>query len=162
MTPFRDSYLICSDKFFCSSFIIPLVKVETLRQSSGRGPSIWKNAKLLLHPTSFSKRCVCVALLSELELHLCQQYYLDIQSCLVCVQSQRVPTVKNGFKQGMKLEGIDPQHPSMYFVLTVAEVSQASINGQWLLMAGLFRTGNHSQTFLMHNGLLISSLLLLG
>uniref|UniRef100_A0A3Q2XDU2 Lethal(3)malignant brain tumor-like protein 1 n=1 Tax=Hippocampus comes TaxID=109280 RepID=A0A3Q2XDU2_HIPCM len=29
---------------------------------------------------------------------------------------------KNGFKQGMKLEGIDPQHPSMYFVLTVAEV----------------------------------------
>ncbi|KAG8002814.1 Lethal(3)malignant brain tumor-like protein 1 [Nibea albiflora] len=36
--------------------------------------------------------------------------------------SQRVPTVKNGFKQGMKLEGIDPQHPSMYFVLTVAEV----------------------------------------
>ncbi|MEQ2201529.1 hypothetical protein XENOCAPTIV_013835, partial [Xenoophorus captivus] len=35
---------------------------------------------------------------------------------------QRVPTVKNGFKQGMKLEGIDPQHPSMYFVLTVAEV----------------------------------------
>lgn len=44
------------------------------------------------------------------------------------VQSQRVPTVKNGFKQGMKLEGIDPQHPSMYFVLTVAEVSQTSIN----------------------------------
>lgn len=28
----------------------------------------------------------------------------------------------------MKLEGIDPQHPSMYFVLTVAEVSQISIN----------------------------------
>lgn len=44
-----------------------------------------------------------------------------------CVQSQRVPTVKNGFKQGMKLEGIDPQHPSMYFVLTVAEVSHASV-----------------------------------
>ncbi|XP_020493809.2 lethal(3)malignant brain tumor-like protein 1 [Labrus bergylta] len=37
-------------------------------------------------------------------------------------EAQRVPTVKNGFKQGMKLEGIDPQHPSMYFVLTVAEV----------------------------------------
>ncbi|KFQ36940.1 Lethal(3)malignant brain tumor-like 1, partial [Merops nubicus] len=28
---------------------------------------------------------------------------------------------KNGFKVGMKLEGIDPQHPSMYFILTVAE-----------------------------------------
>nr|XP_057941149.1 lethal(3)malignant brain tumor-like protein 1 [Doryrhamphus excisus]XP_057941150.1 lethal(3)malignant brain tumor-like protein 1 [Doryrhamphus excisus] len=37
-------------------------------------------------------------------------------------ETQRAPTVKNGFKQGMKLEGIDPQHPSMYFVLTVAEV----------------------------------------
>lgn len=69
-----------------------------------------------------------MALLSKLALHLPQQHYLDIQSCLVCVQSQRVPAVKNGFKQGMKLEGIDPQHPSMYFVLTVAEVSQASIN----------------------------------
>ncbi|XP_051488761.1 lethal(3)malignant brain tumor-like protein 1 isoform X5 [Apus apus] len=34
------------------------------------------------------------------------------------VASQR----KNGFKVGMKLEGIDPQHPSMYFILTVAEV----------------------------------------
>uniref|UniRef100_A0A667XTK5 L3MBTL histone methyl-lysine binding protein 1 n=1 Tax=Myripristis murdjan TaxID=586833 RepID=A0A667XTK5_9TELE len=42
--------------------------------------------------------------------------------------TQRVPTVKNSFKQGMKLEGIDPQHPSMYFVLTVAEVRRASIN----------------------------------
>ncbi|CAL8280143.1 unnamed protein product [Boreogadus saida] len=37
-------------------------------------------------------------------------------------EAQRVPTVKSSFKQGMKLEGIDPQHPSMYFVLTVAEV----------------------------------------
>uniref|UniRef100_A0A8C9VXC0 Lethal(3)malignant brain tumor-like protein 1 n=1 Tax=Scleropages formosus TaxID=113540 RepID=A0A8C9VXC0_SCLFO len=37
-------------------------------------------------------------------------------------ESQRVPQRKNGFRSGMKLEGIDPQHPSMYFVLTVAEV----------------------------------------
>lgn len=63
------------------------------------------------------------------------------ESCFACVQSQRVPTVKNGFKQGMKLEGIDPQHPSMYFVLTVAEVSQASINSvngsKWLDYLGL-------------------------
>ncbi|XP_066092370.1 lethal(3)malignant brain tumor-like protein 1 [Saccopteryx bilineata] len=29
---------------------------------------------------------------------------------------------KNGFRLGMKLEGIDPQHPSTYFILTVAEV----------------------------------------
>ncbi|KAL0594971.1 Lethalmalignant brain tumor-like protein 1 [Plecturocebus cupreus] len=36
--------------------------------------------------------------------------------------SQAVTDNKNGFKLGMKLEGIDPQHPSMYFILTVAEV----------------------------------------
>ncbi|XP_031750144.1 lethal(3)malignant brain tumor-like protein 1 isoform X2 [Xenopus tropicalis] len=29
---------------------------------------------------------------------------------------------KNSFKVGMKLEGIDPQHPSLYFILTVTEV----------------------------------------
>uniref|UniRef100_A0A3B1JMC9 Lethal(3)malignant brain tumor-like protein 1 n=1 Tax=Astyanax mexicanus TaxID=7994 RepID=A0A3B1JMC9_ASTMX len=37
-------------------------------------------------------------------------------------ESQRVPECLSSFRQGMKLEGIDPQHPSMYFVLTVAEV----------------------------------------
>ncbi|XP_066527239.1 lethal(3)malignant brain tumor-like protein 1 isoform X2 [Hoplias malabaricus] len=37
-------------------------------------------------------------------------------------ESQRVPDCPVSFRQGMKLEGIDPQHPSMYFVLTVAEV----------------------------------------
>ncbi|XP_062415097.1 lethal(3)malignant brain tumor-like protein 4 isoform X1 [Pungitius pungitius] len=37
-------------------------------------------------------------------------------------QSQSVPSRRNGFKVGMKLEGIDPVHPSMFCVLTVAEV----------------------------------------
>lgn len=32
------------------------------------------------------------------------------------------PFGKNGFKVGMKLEGIDPDHPSLFCVLTVAEV----------------------------------------
>lgn len=40
-----------------------------------------------------------------------------------CFQYQIASQHKNGFKVGMKLEGIDPQHPSMYFILTVAEVS---------------------------------------
>ncbi|XP_055489719.1 lethal(3)malignant brain tumor-like protein 4 isoform X2 [Leucoraja erinacea] len=35
---------------------------------------------------------------------------------------QLVPQNKNGFKVGMKLEGIDPRHPSMFCVLSVAEV----------------------------------------
>ncbi|XP_022091136.1 lethal(3)malignant brain tumor-like protein 1 isoform X2 [Acanthaster planci] len=32
------------------------------------------------------------------------------------------PSGKNNFKVGMKLEGIDPKHPSLFCVLTVAEV----------------------------------------
>ncbi|GCB62628.1 hypothetical protein scyTo_0013088, partial [Scyliorhinus torazame] len=35
---------------------------------------------------------------------------------------QSFPQNKNGFRADMKLEGIDPTHPSMYFVLTVFEV----------------------------------------
>uniref|UniRef100_A0A4W5NMS3 Lethal(3)malignant brain tumor-like protein 1 n=1 Tax=Hucho hucho TaxID=62062 RepID=A0A4W5NMS3_9TELE len=61
---------------------------------------------------------------SELEVHVC------VHECVygfshhnpLYFQSQRVPQCKSSFRQGMKLEGIDPQHPSMYFVLTVAEI----------------------------------------
>ncbi|KAG5846683.1 hypothetical protein ANANG_G00117580 [Anguilla anguilla] len=38
-------------------------------------------------------------------------------------EHQSFPQNKNGFRVGMKLEGVDPEHPSMYCVLTVAEVS---------------------------------------
>ncbi|XP_069052054.1 lethal(3)malignant brain tumor-like protein 3 isoform X2 [Lepisosteus oculatus] len=38
-------------------------------------------------------------------------------------EHQSFPHSKNGFKVGMKLEGVDPEHPSVYCVLTVAEVS---------------------------------------
>ncbi|XP_078069846.1 lethal(3)malignant brain tumor-like protein 3 isoform X2 [Mustelus asterias] len=37
-------------------------------------------------------------------------------------ECQSFPQSKNGFKVGMKLEGVDPEHPSMYCVLSVAEV----------------------------------------
>ncbi|CAJ1081602.1 lethal(3)malignant brain tumor-like protein 4 isoform X3 [Xyrichtys novacula] len=36
--------------------------------------------------------------------------------------SQSFPGKRSGFKVGMKLEGVDPLHPSMFCVLTVAEV----------------------------------------
>ncbi|NXT26424.1 LMBL1 protein, partial [Syrrhaptes paradoxus] len=53
--------------------------------------------------------------------------YLEEQKAVAApldlFQDYQVPSQrKNGFKVGMKLEGIDPQHPSMYFILTVAEV----------------------------------------
>ncbi|KPP77528.1 hypothetical protein Z043_103048, partial [Scleropages formosus] len=35
---------------------------------------------------------------------------------------QSIPQSRNGFKVGMKLEGLDPCHPSLFCVLTVAEV----------------------------------------
>uniref|UniRef100_A0A673JJD8 Lethal(3)malignant brain tumor-like protein 3 n=1 Tax=Sinocyclocheilus rhinocerous TaxID=307959 RepID=A0A673JJD8_9TELE len=35
---------------------------------------------------------------------------------------QSFPQCKSGFRVGMRLEGIDPEHPSMYCVLTIAEV----------------------------------------
>ncbi|KAF1444781.1 LMBL3 protein, partial [Pygoscelis papua] len=37
---------------------------------------------------------------------------------------QSFPQGRNGFKVGMKLEGLDPEHPSRFCVLTVAEVVQ--------------------------------------
>ncbi|XP_019478370.1 lethal(3)malignant brain tumor-like protein 4 isoform X1 [Meleagris gallopavo] len=37
-------------------------------------------------------------------------------------ESQSFPQGRNGFKVGMKLEGLDPEHPSRFCVLTVAEV----------------------------------------
>ncbi|XP_028290111.1 lethal(3)malignant brain tumor-like protein 4 isoform X2 [Gouania willdenowi] len=37
-------------------------------------------------------------------------------------KSQSIPRTRAGFKVGMKLEGVDPLHPSMFCVLSVAEV----------------------------------------
>ncbi|KAG8513349.1 Lethal(3)malignant brain tumor-like protein 1 [Galemys pyrenaicus] len=53
--------------------------------------------------------------------------YLEEQKAITAPVSlfqdhQAVTDRKNGFRLGMKLEGTDPQHPSMYFILTVAEV----------------------------------------
>lgn len=38
-------------------------------------------------------------------------------------QHQSFPQSRNSFKVGMKLEGLDPVHPSLFCVLTVAEVT---------------------------------------
>ena len=41
------------------------------------------------------------------------------------------PYSKNGFKVGMKMEGIDPEHPSYYCVLTVADVHGEFYTGRY-------------------------------
>lgn len=51
--------------------------------------------------------------------------YLDhikAKSAPVKLFKDPFPYNRNGFRPGMKLEGIDPQHPSYFCVLTVAEV----------------------------------------
>ncbi|KAG7222978.1 hypothetical protein INR49_029200 [Caranx melampygus] len=55
-------------------------------------------------------------------LRLCQ---VDVASGtdVWSVRSQSFPSRRTGFKVGMKLEGIDQLHPSMFCVLTVAEVT---------------------------------------
>lgn len=45
------------------------------------------------------------------------------RSCVCVLQHQSFPQSKNGFRVGMRLEGIDPLRPSMYCVLSVAEVT---------------------------------------
>lgn len=42
--------------------------------------------------------------------------------CTFLSQHQSFPQSRNSFKVGMKLEGLDPSHPSLFCVLTVAEV----------------------------------------
>uniref|UniRef100_A0A8C7PN92 L3MBTL histone methyl-lysine binding protein 4 n=1 Tax=Oncorhynchus mykiss TaxID=8022 RepID=A0A8C7PN92_ONCMY len=41
---------------------------------------------------------------------------------MLCFIAQSFPSSRSGFKAGMRLEGIDPLHPSMFCVLSVAEV----------------------------------------
>ncbi|XP_041824120.1 lethal(3)malignant brain tumor-like protein 4 [Melanotaenia boesemani] len=55
------------------------------------------------------------------------QQYLNEQKAeaappTLFIQAQSFPSKRASFKVGMKLEGIDPLHPSMFCVLTVAEV----------------------------------------
>ncbi|XP_035664892.1 lethal(3)malignant brain tumor-like protein 4 [Branchiostoma floridae] len=51
--------------------------------------------------------------------------YLEQEKALaapVKLFKEPFPQGKNGFKYGMKLEGIDPKHPSVFCVLSVAEI----------------------------------------
>ncbi|XP_067402835.1 lethal(3)malignant brain tumor-like protein 3 isoform X2 [Emydura macquarii macquarii] len=57
----------------------------------------------------------------------CWALYLEEEKAIAAPtklfkEYQSFPYGKNGFKVGMKLEGVDPEHQSMYCVLTVVEV----------------------------------------
>ncbi|KTG03222.1 hypothetical protein cypCar_00025740 [Cyprinus carpio] len=51
----------------------------------------------------------------------CWASYLE-QERAVAAPSKLFKECKNGFRVGMRLEGIDSEHPSMYCVLTITEV----------------------------------------
>lgn len=51
---------------------------------------------------------------------ICQS--VTVLWCTFVSQHQSFPQSRNSFKVGMKLEGLDPSHPSLFCVLTVAEV----------------------------------------
>lgn len=67
---------------------------------------------------------LCYALLSPLPHSL--SHFVFIPLSLPPSQAQSFPLSRNGFKVGMRLEGIDPLHPSMFCILSVAEVSCSS------------------------------------
>ena len=48
--------------------------------------------------------------------------HLKVKAAPLKLFKDPFPYTKNGFRTGMKLEGIDPQHPSYFCVLTVVEV----------------------------------------
>lgn len=54
--------------------------------------------------------------------HVCFSCILPVFFCYLISQHQSFPQSRNAFKVGMKLEGLDPSHPSLFCVLSVAEV----------------------------------------
>uniref|UniRef100_A0A665TX58 SAM domain-containing protein n=1 Tax=Echeneis naucrates TaxID=173247 RepID=A0A665TX58_ECHNA len=66
--------------------------------------------------------CVCSGSRSWSWQQYLNQQKAEAAPTTLFTQSQSFPSRRHGFKVGMKLEGVDPLHPSMFCVLTVAEV----------------------------------------
>uniref|UniRef100_A0A8D0FUN2 SAM domain-containing protein n=1 Tax=Strix occidentalis caurina TaxID=311401 RepID=A0A8D0FUN2_STROC len=60
--------------------------------------------------------------LGQLLLHSSAPAHIESSAPSELFKYQSFPQGRNGFKVGMKLEGLDPEHPSRFCVLTVAEV----------------------------------------
>ncbi|XP_043544975.1 lethal(3)malignant brain tumor-like protein 4 isoform X4 [Chiloscyllium plagiosum] len=86
--------------------------------------SNFKNSRLFDPDSKFTKQAVP---LTGKKKAWSWVQYLEEEKALAALpklfkEFQLVPQIKNGFKVGMRLEGIDPRHPSMFCVLSVAEV----------------------------------------
>uniref|UniRef100_A0AAQ6AH40 SAM domain-containing protein n=1 Tax=Amphiprion ocellaris TaxID=80972 RepID=A0AAQ6AH40_AMPOC len=86
------------------------------------------SVSLYLYPSiSISLPLLSLSTLSVKKRSWSWQQYLNEQKAeaappTLFTQSQSFPSRRTGFRLGMKLEGVDPLHPSMFCVLTVAEV----------------------------------------
>ncbi|KAL1785887.1 lethal(3)malignant brain tumor 1 [Sigmodon hispidus] len=97
---------------------------EAMKQGDGKDPEKQPTAST---PESEEWKRSQLAQSGEKKEGWSWESYLEEQKAVTAPDNlfqdyQAVTHNKNGFKLGMKLEGIDPQHPSMYFILTVAEV----------------------------------------
>ena len=84
--------------------------------------SLWRISCFLILFFSFSFGSFISFFLSAIPYSL-PFLSLSLHAVLL-LQNQSFPHGRNGFKVGMRLEGIDPLHPSMFCVLSVAEVSE--------------------------------------
>ncbi|KAL6051184.1 hypothetical protein STEG23_006261 [Scotinomys teguina] len=90
-----------------------------LGSSSDRGPPPFQKRSVIVENSACT---IESELLKPMKKRKHREYQSPSEESEPEATSQAVTHNKNGFKVGMKLEGIDPQHPSMYFILTVAEV----------------------------------------
>lgn len=127
-----ESIVSCIDHLF----IYPQWLPHPIRNGRGAGPLTWKRREPPLLPLNCSKRyfvpiksvrvypffpgsttrCFGLCLSSD------EPVPALTLRCTFVLQHQSFPQSRNSFKVGMKLEGLDPCHPSLFCVLTVAEV----------------------------------------
>lgn len=94
---------------------------QQIRSGPGAGLSIWKKRRPSQLLLNYSKRYF----ISKSHFNLTSLFSALLGLLITSVflwQHQSFPQSRNGFKVGMKLEGLDPCHPSLFCVLSVAEV----------------------------------------
>lgn len=94
---------------------------QQIRSGPGAGLSIWKKRRPSQLLLNYSKRYFISKSHYNLTSLFSALLGLLIRSVFLW-QHQSFPQSRNGFKVGMKLEGLDPCHPSLFCVLSVAEV----------------------------------------
>ncbi|KTF86463.1 hypothetical protein cypCar_00009832 [Cyprinus carpio] len=97
------------------------IEEEEEKVKSSKGRRAAKVARLVTAPLVKKKTWSWSAYLEEERAITAPlKLFKEVRDAAYCHQS--FPQSRNGFKVGMKLEGLDPSHPALFCVLTVAEV----------------------------------------